>query len=191
MPLAILPALAGQMIGQGEATATVAPNGGLYEHWVPGNPLAALASPTYIQNGDVIFRRTMDREWLAAEIPSINLAADYLASLTTEQGAVKGAGYYLERPTRIESDGVAQCHAVDAFLRAAALNRIAGDETRARQYVELADRVRGHFVTRFWVKVGTENILGRGVAGLLARSLDGGVYGMFCSTGFWTLVSTQ
>ena len=152
LPLAILPALAGQKIGQGEATATVAPNGGLYEHWVPGNPLAALASPTYIQNGDVIFRRTMDREWLAAEIPSINLAADYLASLTTEQGAVKGAGYYLERPTRIESDGVAQCHAVDAFLRAAALNRIAGDETRARQYVELADRVRGHFVTRFWVK---------------------------------------
>jgi len=152
LPLAILPPLAGQKIGPKESTSTVDPNGGLYTHWVPGNPLAALASPTYIQNADVIFRHTMDREWLAAEIPSVNLAADYLASLTGEQGAVKGAGYYLERPTRIESDGVAQCHAVDAFLRAAALNRIVGDETKAGRYQELADRVRDHFVTRFWVE---------------------------------------
>ena len=31
------------------------------------------------------------------------------------EGAVRGAGYYMERPTRVEYDGVAQCHAVDAF----------------------------------------------------------------------------
>jgi len=152
LPLAILPALAGKPIGVGKALATVAANGGLYEHWVPGNPLAALASPTYIQNADVIYRQTLDRQWLAAQIESVNLAADYLATLVTEQGAVKGAGYYVERPTRIESDGVAQCYAVDAFQRVAALNRIVGDEQAARRYQDLAERIRNHFVTRFWVQ---------------------------------------
>ena len=82
---------------------------------MPGNPLAALASPTYIQNADVIYRHTLDRQWLIAQIKSVNLAADYLATLVTEQGAVKGAGYYVERPTRIESDGVAQCFAWTPF----------------------------------------------------------------------------
>jgi hypothetical protein len=112
--------------------------------------------------------------------------------LTSEQGAVKGAGYYVERPTRIESDGVAQCHAVDAFRRVAALNRTLGVEAAAKgrpnndfpisvgdsprptygrcpaarksgqspscfsaaakRYEELAERIRQHFVIRFWVK---------------------------------------
>jgi len=132
--------------------ATDQNNGGLYQHWVPGNPLAALAGPTYIQNADVIYRHTLDRLWLATQIKSVNLAADYLASLVTDQGRVKGAGYYLERPTRIESDGVAQCYAVDAFRRIAALNRVLGDEASARRYGELAERIQKHFLTRFWVK---------------------------------------
>jgi hypothetical protein len=84
LPLAILPALAGKPIGAAKAQATVAANGGLYEHWVPGNPLAALASPTYIQNADVIYRHTRDRQWLAAQIKSVNLAADYLVTLLCE-----------------------------------------------------------------------------------------------------------
>ncbi len=151
LPLAILPAAAGKKIGVGPAMATVDANGGLYRHWVPGNPLAALACPTYIQNADVIFRFTQDRKWLKAHLPSVNLAADYLASLVSDQGAVKGAGYYVERPTRIDSDGVSQCHAVDAFGRVAALNRVVGDDAKAKQYENLADRIRRHFVTRFWV----------------------------------------
>lgn len=75
-----------------------------------------------------------------------------MASLVTEQGTVKGAGYYLERPTRIESDGVAQCCAVDAFHRAAALNRVVEDESAARRYDRLAERIQSSFVTRFWMK---------------------------------------
>jgi hypothetical protein len=118
---------------------------------VPGNPLEALASTTYIQNADVIFRHTLDLNWLAAQLPSINLAADYLDSLTTAQGAVRGAGYYIERPARIESDGVTQCYAVDAFRRVAALNRVAAHDAAAVRYERLADRIRHHFVTRFWV----------------------------------------
>ena len=152
LPLAIFPSMAGRKIGPGNTQATIAKNGGLYEHWVPGNPLGALASPTYIQNADAIFRNTLDKEWLSAQIPSINLAANYLASLTTIDGVVKGAGYYVERPTRFESDGVTQCHAVDALLRASVLNQIVGKNDMAQRYKRLAEKIRHHFVNRFWVK---------------------------------------
>lgn len=150
LPLAILPAEAGKMIGP--VPAPVDANGGLYSHWVPGDPLRALAGPTYIQNADAIFRFTQDRGWLLANLPSVNLAADYLASLTTKAGAVAGAGYYVERPTRVEYDGVAQCHAVDAFRRAAGLNETAGDERSAKKYRRLAERIEKHFRTAFWRK---------------------------------------
>ncbi|MBM4088034.1 MAG: hypothetical protein FJ276_01190 [Planctomycetes bacterium] len=152
LPLAILPSLAGQEIGSAESKAVVAANGGLYEHWVPGNPLAALASPTYIQNADVIFRHTGDRQWLAAQIDSVNLAADYLASLTTPEGMVRGGGYYVERPTRVTCDGVAQCHAIDAFRRVAALNRLLGRDDTARRFEELAARVAACFTRDFWAQ---------------------------------------
>ena len=152
LPFAILPAKAGHMIGKPTALARVDDNGGLYTHWVPGDPLRALSSPTYIQNADIIFRRTQDRSWLETQLPSVNRAAEYLAALTTAEGAVRGAGYYVEMPTRIEFDGVAQCHAVDAFRRIAALNRVVGDEVKARRYDELAGRIQRHFITRFWVE---------------------------------------
>ena len=152
LPLAILPSLAGQKIGLPGSQGTVAANGGLYEHWVVGNPLAALASPTYIQNADVIFRHTGDRDWLAAQLDSVNLAADYLGSLTTPEGMVRGGGYYVERPTRIAADGVAQCHAIDAFRRVAALNRLLGRTEAAQRYDALAIRVEANFRENFWAE---------------------------------------
>jgi hypothetical protein len=151
LPLAILPDSAGKDIGPKGFPGIVSANGGLYVHWVPGNPLLGLASPTYIQNADVIYRATLDTTWLLAQLPSVNLAADFLGSLTTEAGAVKGGGYYVERPSRLESDGVTQCYAVDAFRIAASLNRTAGSDSAAARYERLADRIQRHFVTVFWV----------------------------------------
>jgi hypothetical protein len=107
LPIAILPNLAGKQAGEGDHLARVDTNGGLSSHWVPGNPLEALADPTYIRNADDIFRMTLDLNWLAAQLPSVNLSADHLASLVAASGAVRGAGYYVERPARIEYDGVA------------------------------------------------------------------------------------
>ena len=127
------------------------PNGGLYRHWVIGDPLRALAGPTYIQNADAIFARTRDLGWLKTQLPSVNRAGDFLDSMTTPEGRVGGAGYYIERPTRIESDGVSQCHAVDALRRLAALNRAAGDEPAARRFSDRAERIAGHFREAFWV----------------------------------------
>jgi len=152
LPLAIFPDSAGKWIGPATAQAQTDMNGGLYRHWVPGDPLRALAGPTYIQNAYEIFRFTLDREWLAQQISSVNLAADFLSSLTTDEGAVGGAGYYMERPTRVEYDGVAQCHAVDAFRRAVELNEILGNRDAVEKYRALAKRIESHFRTRFWLK---------------------------------------
>ncbi|HVZ64560.1 MAG TPA: beta-L-arabinofuranosidase domain-containing protein [Lacunisphaera sp.] len=123
-----------------------------FKHHVPGDPLRALSAPTYIQNADVIFRFTQDRAWLHEQLPSINLAADHLAALVTPEGAVGGAGYYVERPTRVEFDGVAQCHAVDAFRRLAGLEAADGNPAAATKYRELADRIESNFRTSFWLK---------------------------------------
>lgn len=146
LPLAILPGMK-SIMGQ-----TVDPNGGLYTHWVPGDPLRALAGPTYIQNADVLFCWTQDRAWLQTQMPSVRLAADYLASLMNPAGLVGGAGYYVEFPTRIEYDGVAQCHAADAFHRLSALCRVLGDEALARRYARLAGRVAAAFRQHYWVQ---------------------------------------
>jgi hypothetical protein len=150
LPIGIFPSMPGKDIGPKGYPGIISPNGALYVHWVPGNPLECLASPTYIQNADVIYRSTLDTAWLLAQLPSVNLAADFLGSLTTDSGAVRGGGYYVERPPRLEFDGVAQCYAVDAFRMAAALNRIVRDDSSAARYERLAEKIRRHFVTNFW-----------------------------------------
>lgn len=150
LPIAILPAEAGKMIGPKNYQSEVDANGGLYTHWVPKDPLRALAGTTYIQNADVIFRFTLDKQWLREQLPSIHLTADYLASLISHEGAVGGAGYYIERPTRLEFDGVSQGHVADAFKRLAALNLIIGDHVAANKYNTLANRVTSYFQNKFW-----------------------------------------
>ncbi|MBI4893322.1 MAG: hypothetical protein HY821_22060 [Acidobacteria bacterium] len=150
LPLAILPAQAGKTVGPAGYTAAIDANGGLYRHWVPGNPLAALAAPTLIQNADAIYRRTLDDSWLRAQMSAIQRAAQFLATLTTAEGAVRGGGYYVERPTRLDCDGVTQPHAVDAFRKAAALSRAVGDAEQNTVLEAQADRIRRHFVRNFW-----------------------------------------
>ncbi|MGN6490378.1 MAG: hypothetical protein ACTHLE_00165 [Agriterribacter sp.] len=150
LPIAILPAEAGKKIGPKNYQADVDSNGGLYKHWVPNDPLRALAGATYIQNADVIFRFTSDKQWLSQQLPSINLTADYLASMITKEGAVGGAGYYVERPTRVEYDGVSQGHVADAFRRLASLNDVAGNHAAAQKYNALANLVTAYFQEKFW-----------------------------------------
>ncbi|HRP31824.1 MAG TPA: hypothetical protein PKV73_08030 [Agriterribacter sp.] len=151
LPIAILPAEAGKEVGLVGYLSRVDSNGGLYRHWVPGDPLRVLGPTTYIQNADIIFRFTQDMEWLKEQIFSINLCADYLSSLVSAEGLVGGAGYYVERPTRIEYDGVSQCFATDAFFRVAALNRRIGEKKEARKYEKLAEKIRRNFQNGFWI----------------------------------------
>ncbi|TSJ43514.1 hypothetical protein FO440_04815 [Mucilaginibacter corticis] len=151
LPIAIMPTMAGKEIGPKGFETKVDGNGGLYKHWVPGNPLRALAGTTYIQNADVIYRFTQDKNWLKKQISSVNLSADYLSKMVTKEGLVGGAGYYLERPTRIEFDGVAQCHVADAFFRLSVLNKVVKDDKSAFKYKRISDLIRANFRKRFWV----------------------------------------
>jgi hypothetical protein len=151
LPLAIFPDQKGQLIGSMGYYAQVDANGGLYTHWIPGNPLGATGSTTYIQNADAIYRYSHDSAWLTENLASVNLTADYLASLTSSGGQVAGAGYYTERPTRIAYDGVTQGYAADAFQRVAALNTVAGNQTAAQHYQALANLITANFQTNFWV----------------------------------------
>jgi hypothetical protein len=150
LPIAILREEAGKNIGPAGYQVPVDANGGLYKHWVPGDPLRALAGTTYIQNADVIFRFTQDRKWLLQQLPSVNLTADYLASMVNKEGAVGGGGYYVERPTRLEYDGVAQCYAAVAFHTLALLNNIAGYKREAMTYKKLAELIETNFRKNFW-----------------------------------------
>ena len=123
---------------------------GLYKHWCPGDPLRALGPVTYAHNAHAIYAHMMNKEWLRANLPSINLAMEYLASLITPEGRVGGAGFYVEMPTRIEWDGVAQCYAVDALDRVAALNKQMNDPSQEARWRGLAERIRANFEREFW-----------------------------------------
>jgi len=150
LPFAIFPASAGKSVLCAKIDgknyyAQVAANGGIYTSWVPENTLGATGSINYIQNADAIFRYTQDRSWLTQQLPSVNLTADYLASLTTSAGLVGGAGFYTEMPTRSPYDGVTQGYAADAFQRAASLNALAGNQQAAQKYQALASLIISKF----------------------------------------------
>ena len=147
LPLAILPASAGQPLANG---ISVDANGGLYTHWVIGNPLAALAAPTFIANTHILFAYKQDHHWLEERIEAVNRTAGQLMSLTTDEGRVRGAGFYVERPTRVDSDGVTQTHAVNAFEQAANLNRLLGRHEDADRFSKQAQKIRQFFVEKFW-----------------------------------------
>ena len=78
---------------------------------------------------------------MRAQLPTVNRAADFLLSLTTPEGAIKGEGSYVERPARIQSDGVTQCYGVDALRRLADLNQLAGNDSIANHLRAMAARI--------------------------------------------------
>jgi len=94
--------------------------------------------------------RSTGSGWRRRSIPSIGRGLP--GSADCEDGSVRGGGYYVERPSRLECDGVTQPHAADAFRRAAALNRLAGRRRAAERYEDLARRIERNFVEKFWLK---------------------------------------
>ena len=121
----------------------IEPNGGIYRHWFPGNPLFALANTTFIQMADAIHRHTGDAAWLAAQAPYLRPAAAWLVRQVPADGLVPGGGFYLERPSRLDYDGVTQCVVAHTLRRAA---RLLGDEACAAA----AERITHAFRERFW-----------------------------------------
>jgi len=149
IPFAINPGRAGQTIylelpqSQEKFPLVIAPNGGIYKHWFPGNPLFALPNTTVLQMADVISRHTGDRDWLAAQRPMLRSVTDWLMKQVNAEGLIPGGGYYLERPSRLDYDGVAQCYVAHAL-------RIAGDLLEDPTCLAVADLMTACFRRRFW-----------------------------------------
>ncbi|MDB6167303.1 MAG: hypothetical protein JWM88_167 [Verrucomicrobia bacterium] len=149
LPFAIVPSQAGTTVQMTLPKTTesypfvVAANGGAYAHWFPGNPLMMLPNVTFVQVADAIFRHTQDRRWLAAQQPALRRVLDWMTRQVTPEGLVRGGGFYLERPPRLDHDGVTQCYTAHAFRLATALT---GDARHAL----VADRITASFREKFW-----------------------------------------
>lgn len=152
VPFAILPDLANQTVmGEGKYPLRVAANGAVFVHWVPGNPLRTLANVTFLLLADAIFTQTADHRWLAAQIPWLRRAAEWLQSQITADGLIRGGGFYVERPTRLEFDGVNQCYSAHAMAQAARLFAAAGEPVLATRCRDAAARLTAAFRQHFWV----------------------------------------
>ncbi|HND63003.1 MAG TPA: hypothetical protein PLB90_16110 [Opitutaceae bacterium] len=149
LPFAIVPGQAGTTVQMKlpqkdeSYPFTVEKNGGAYCHWFPGNPLLMLPNVTFLQMADAIVRHTGDRAWLAAQVPILRRVADWMTRQVNAEGLVRGGGFYIERPTRLDHDGVTQCYTAHAFRLAA---QLVGEPA----YLAVADRITAAFRTRFW-----------------------------------------
>lgn len=121
----------------------IEPNGGIYKHWFPGNPLFALANTTVIQMADAIHRHTGDDAWLAAQRAYLHPVTAWLMQQVPASGLVPGGGFYLERPSRLDHDGVTQCYVAHSLRTAA---RLLNDPAPAA----VADRIAAAFHQNFW-----------------------------------------
>jgi len=121
----------------------VAANGGAYSHWFPGNPLMMLPNVTVVQMADAIFSHTKDQAWLAAQQSYLRSLTDWMVRQVTPEGLVKGGGFYVERPPRLDHDGVTQCYTADAL-------RLAAKLTGEKSYAAVADQITACFRKKFW-----------------------------------------
>ena len=150
VPFAIFPGMKGKTLDFGGYPLTGDANGAIFKHWVPGNPLRTLANVTFLTLADAIFAQTGDRDWLKAQAPWLQKAADWLQTQITPEGLMHGGGFYLERPTRLEFDGVNQCYSAYAFTQTAKLCEVMGDAKEAGRCKDAAARLTAAFRTKFW-----------------------------------------
>ena len=61
-----------------------------------------------------------------------------------------GGGFYVERPTRLEFDGVNQCYSAHAFAQAARLFEVVGEMAIAGRCRESTARLTTAFRQKFW-----------------------------------------
>ncbi len=151
VPFAILPDYAGKTsMVNGRYPLVADARGAVFEHWVPGNPLRTLANVTFLLLADAIWSQTGDRDWLRAQAPSLRRAAEWLMTQITPDGLIHGGGFYVERPTRLEFDGINQCYSAHAFAQAARLLDAVDESAPAVCCREAAARLTAAFRERFW-----------------------------------------
>lgn len=151
VPFAILPDSAGTTtMVSGRYPLVVGEHGAVFEHWVPGNPLRTLANVTFLVLADAIWSQTGDRAWLQAQAPHLRKAVEWLLTQITPDSMMHGGGFYVERPTRLEFDGINQCYSAHALAQAATMFKTAGEAATAARCRAAAKTLTAAFRTRFW-----------------------------------------
>lgn len=151
LPFAIFPGVAGTTVAAPYGyPLTIEANGGVFRHWVPGDPLRTLAAVTHIHLADAIIRYTGDNAWLEAQAQSLELTIRWFEHMTNVDGQIGGGGFYIERPTRLEYDGVNQCYSAYACDLAAGLFDVLRDSTVANRCRNLSMRITKNFREHFW-----------------------------------------
>ncbi len=151
VPFAILPDSAGKTsLVSDRYPLVVDERGAVFEHWVPGNPLRTLANVTFLLLADAIWAQTSDKSWLQAQAAHLRKAAEWLLTQITPDGLMRGGGFYVERPTRLEYDGINQCYSAHALRQASAMLDHVGETAAAGQCRVAADALTTAFRQRFW-----------------------------------------
>jgi len=122
-----------------------------FDHWQPiANPFRILGAVSYVLTAGEIFQHTGSSVWLEDHLPSVELAAQSILDLKSENSLISGSGFYTELPPRNGWDGVSQCYAIHAFREMAKLFRKAGNEAKSKAWSTHADELTAAFDSAFW-----------------------------------------
>ena len=112
-------------------------------------PLRMTANIDFLLLGDMIFRFSQDRHWLAENLPAMRRAAAFIEEWIDAEGLLFGHSYDLDQVYR-EIDGVAQASAFLAFQRLAGLETVLDNESRRKHAESIAARLASAAEKHFW-----------------------------------------
>ncbi len=112
-------------------------------------PLRLTANIDTLLLGDMIFRFSQDREWLASNLPVMRKVAGFIEAWLDPEGLLHSDSYDLDQVYR-EIDGVANASAILALRRLADLEAVAGNAERSEGFHGLAARIAGGMEKHFW-----------------------------------------
>lgn len=112
-------------------------------------PLRLTANIDFLLLGDMIFRFSQDKAWLAENLPAMRKAAAYMEGWMDPEGLIHSDSYDLDQVYR-EIDGVANASAILAFRKLADLEAVAENSDGRGHYAVVADRVAAAMEKHFW-----------------------------------------
>jgi hypothetical protein len=112
-------------------------------------PLRLTGNIDFLLLGDLLYRYSRDKQWLAENLPALRAAAAHIASWIDPQGLLHSDSYDLDQVFR-QIDGVAQTSACFAFRCLAKLEEAVGNQEGYESAERVAARLAEGFETHFW-----------------------------------------
>ena len=112
-------------------------------------PLRMTANIDFLLLGDMIYRFSQDRRWLAESLPAMRRAATFIEGWIDDEGLLLSHSYDLDQVYR-EIDGVAQASAILAFRKLSELEGVLEDESGQKHAGAAAARLAAAAEKHFW-----------------------------------------